>query len=109
MIFNGNSFRKNKYFVSFFLQCSVKCGHGIELGFGLNCFTRQMPIRKLNATECELAGPHLPKPSTKRTCRRSCVEWRTSDWSEVNTKKNQTSLALDILLVLIACAFIYWV
>ena len=65
-------------------QCSVKCGRGIELGFGLSCYTRQIPIRKLNASECELAEPHLPKPVTRRVCRRSCVEWRTSDWSEVN-------------------------
>jgi len=66
--------------------CSVKCGRGIELGFGLSCYTRQIPIRKLNASECELAEPHLPKPVTRRVCRRSCVEWRTSDWSECDAQ-----------------------
>ncbi|CAF4031404.1 unnamed protein product, partial [Rotaria magnacalcarata] len=66
--------------------CSVKCGRGIEIGFGLDCFTRQIPIRKLNASECELAEPHLPKPVARRVCRRRCIEWRTSSWSECDAK-----------------------
>ncbi|CAF3570110.1 unnamed protein product [Adineta steineri] len=66
--------------------CSVTCGRGIEIGFGLNCFARQMPIRKINASECELAEPHLPKPTARRECRRTCVDWRTSNWSECDNK-----------------------
>ncbi|CAF3531154.1 unnamed protein product [Rotaria sp. Silwood1] len=66
--------------------CSAKCGRGVELGFGLDCYTRQMPIRKLNASECELAEPHLPKPIARRVCRRRCIEWRTSSWSECDAK-----------------------
>ena len=46
-----------------------------------------MPIREINSSECELAEPPLPTPLTRRECRRSCVEWRTSDWSEVKDHK----------------------
>ena len=46
-----------------------------------------MPIREINSSECELAEPPLPTPLTRRECRRSCVEWRTSDWSEVKFLK----------------------
>jgi len=45
-----------------------------------------MPNRKLNSSECELAEPHLPKPLARRVCRRSCVEWKTSDWSECDSQ-----------------------
>ncbi len=54
-----------------------------------------MPIRKLNASECELAGSHLPKPAARRVCRRSCVEWRTNDWSEVNYR-NITQISFEL-------------
>ncbi|CAF1629492.1 unnamed protein product, partial [Adineta ricciae] len=67
-------------------SCSVKCGRGFQYGFGLSCFTRQMPIREINSSECELAEPPLPTPLTRRECRRSCVEWRTSDWSECDAQ-----------------------
>jgi len=90
--------------------CSVKCGRGIELGFGLSCYTRQIPIRKLNASECELAEPHLPKPVTRRVCRRSCVEWRTSDWSEamLNSISSKTSSCpLLFLLTIILVHVLY--
>jgi hypothetical protein len=42
-----------------------------------------MPIRRLNASECELAEPQLVKPILRRICRKNCIEWRTSNWAEV--------------------------
>ncbi|CAF3129881.1 unnamed protein product [Rotaria sp. Silwood2] len=63
--------------------CPIKCGLGIEYGSGFHCYTRHMPIRKLNIRECELVRPQLVKPILKRICRRNCIEWRTSDWNEV--------------------------
>ncbi|CAF5185978.1 unnamed protein product, partial [Rotaria magnacalcarata] len=59
--------------------CPSKCGVGIEYGSGFHCYTRQMPIRKLNTIECELAEPQLVKPILNRICRRNCIEWRTNE------------------------------
>jgi hypothetical protein len=67
-----------------------------------------MPIRKLNASECELAEPHLPKPIARRVCRRSCVEWRTSDWSEVNLTEI-VSFSFGYTARINSMCFFYWV
>lgn len=61
----------------------MKCGFGVESGAGYDCFTRQIPIRRLNTSECEAIDPPLDKPLLKRVCRRNCLDWRTSDWTEV--------------------------
>ena len=42
-----------------------------------------MPIRKLNAIECELVEPQLVKPILNRICRRNCIEWRTNELNGV--------------------------
>jgi hypothetical protein len=42
-----------------------------------------MPIRRLNSSECELVEPQLPKPISRRICRRNCIEWRIGNWAEV--------------------------
>ncbi|CAF3497325.1 unnamed protein product [Rotaria sp. Silwood1] len=69
--------------VAYWHGCPIKCGLGIEYGSGFHCYTRQIPIRKLNPTECELVQPQLVKPILRRVCRRNCIEWRTGGWSEV--------------------------
>ncbi|CAM4935066.1 unnamed protein product [Rotaria socialis] len=63
--------------------CPIKCGVGIEYGSGFHCYTRQMPIRKLNTIECELVEPQLAKPILNRICRRNCIEWRTNELNGV--------------------------
>ncbi|CAF4988350.1 unnamed protein product, partial [Rotaria sp. Silwood1] len=68
--------------VAYWHGCPIKCGLGIEYGSGFHCYTRQIPIRKLNPTECELVQPQLVKPILRRVCRRNCIEWRTGGWSE---------------------------
>ncbi|CAF1329188.1 unnamed protein product, partial [Didymodactylos carnosus] len=65
--------------------CSVKCGRGTELGFGLACYSKMPPYRKLDASECEEAVS-LSKPIPRRSCARNCFEWKTSSWSECNAK-----------------------
>ncbi|CAF0857222.1 unnamed protein product [Adineta ricciae] len=82
--------------------CSVRCGFGIEYGSDLQCYTRQLPHRRVNISECESVQPPLPKPVTRRICRRHCIEWRTNDLTKIISFNHsiQKSYSLLILTVL---------
>jgi hypothetical protein len=67
----------------YLFKCPVKCGFGIENGSDYHCYTRQMPIRRMNTSECESVNPPLTIPILRRICRKHCIEWRTGNWAEV--------------------------
>ncbi|CAF4844440.1 unnamed protein product [Rotaria sp. Silwood1] len=87
--------------VAYWHGCPIKCGLGIEYGSGFHCYTRQIPIRKLNPTECELVQPQLVKPILRRVCRRNCIEWRTGGWSEIMLYSNSSSKYFSLLFLLV--------
>ncbi|UJR08429.1 hypothetical protein I4U23_012699 [Adineta vaga] len=83
--------------------CSVRCGFGIEYGTDIQCYTRQMPRKRVNISECQSIEPSLPKPVSRRICRRHCIEWRTNDLVKIisfNRSIHNNSFSLLILTTL---------